>query len=273
MRNVAQDLDQPGPLDYAARDWYIFPCRPDKKPHTPHGKDDATLDIDQIRAWWKRWPDALIGIYCEKSGFFALDIDNKNGKDGARTWARLIEIHRDVKIPEIGPAQLTPSKGFHLLFRYPKDIAIPNNASQLGEGLDLRSNGYICTGGAYTWLPGHSPDLPIPGAPDWLLYLIRNMKTSPARKHPTRIPAERISATISEESGEFWLQRALALVAVGTRNETGFWLAYKLQATGIAQSEAEQIMHTYAAGVPQPPGQVYGECKALASLKEAYGRY
>ncbi len=54
--------------------------------------NDATMDRKTIRQWWTRWPDALIGVNCERSGFFALDIDCKNGKDGLRSWTEL--IHR-----------------------------------------------------------------------------------------------------------------------------------------------------------------------------------
>jgi Bifunctional DNA primase/polymerase, N-terminal len=60
-----------------------------KSPYTPHGKNNATIDPEIIHAWWKHWPDVLIGIYCERSGFFAVDVDDKNGKNGFRSWENL----------------------------------------------------------------------------------------------------------------------------------------------------------------------------------------
>jgi len=32
-----------------------------KHPRTPHGVNDATNGLDQIREWWERWPRANIG--------------------------------------------------------------------------------------------------------------------------------------------------------------------------------------------------------------------
>ena len=52
-------------LELAAQAWEIFPCRSSgpqaKSPLTIHGHHDATMDPDVIKAWWMRWPDAMIG--------------------------------------------------------------------------------------------------------------------------------------------------------------------------------------------------------------------
>ena len=161
-------------LQLADRGWYIFPCNLDKTPKLKW-KDRATIDQVQIRRWWACWPASLIGIYCQRSGFFAVDIDVKNGHNGFTSWTNLINSPGGGYPPIIGPVQDTPSGGSHLLFRLPADIAIPNNSGKLGDGLDLRSNGYICSGGAYHWQPGHDPAMQLTPAPVWLLDLIRNM--------------------------------------------------------------------------------------------------
>ena len=42
------------------------PCGSDAKhPRTPNGLKDATSDLEQITAWWTRWPNANIGITTE----------------------------------------------------------------------------------------------------------------------------------------------------------------------------------------------------------------
>ena len=55
----------------------VFPCRRSaeelvidgktilrkaKSPLVTNGFQKATRDADQIRAWWNRWPDALVGV-------------------------------------------------------------------------------------------------------------------------------------------------------------------------------------------------------------------
>ena len=99
-------------LQYAAGGWPVFPCHyptiddtcscgneiqperkedriegvkyctsPGKHPLTAHGFADATRDEKQIRAWWKRWPDANIGIPTGAISFIVLDVDPRHGGD------------------------------------------------------------------------------------------------------------------------------------------------------------------------------------------------
>jgi Bifunctional DNA primase/polymerase, N-terminal len=60
-------------LSWAAKGWPVLPCKPDKSPHVPRGKDEATTDPDQIRKWWSRWPYALVGGRTD--GKVVLDFD------------------------------------------------------------------------------------------------------------------------------------------------------------------------------------------------------
>ena len=47
-------------LDYAHKGIPVFPCDPrTKRPLTPNGFKDATVDEKQIRLWWgKQYPSA-----------------------------------------------------------------------------------------------------------------------------------------------------------------------------------------------------------------------
>jgi hypothetical protein len=64
-------------LQCAARGWHVHPLKPgDKKPITPHGKNDATTDAEQIRAWWAQVPNANVGIACKPSQLCVLDADH-----------------------------------------------------------------------------------------------------------------------------------------------------------------------------------------------------
>jgi Bifunctional DNA primase/polymerase, N-terminal/AAA domain len=95
------------PLDaalfYARQGMKIFPChyvKVDdegqalseedwKKPPLAGWPLGATTDEDQVKRWWTRWPDALIGHRPGDSGCVVFDIDMKRGKDGESEWKGL----------------------------------------------------------------------------------------------------------------------------------------------------------------------------------------
>ena len=61
---------------YARHGFPVFPCQPRaKKPLTPHGFKDATTDLARVAAWWRKWPDANIGMRTgAASGLLVLDV-------------------------------------------------------------------------------------------------------------------------------------------------------------------------------------------------------
>ena len=63
---------------------YVFPLHPGKKtPITEHGCKDATVDENQIRMWWAKWPTANIGLACgDQTGLYVVDIDVKDDANG-----------------------------------------------------------------------------------------------------------------------------------------------------------------------------------------------
>ena len=76
-------------LDYAAHGVPVFPCRPkDKGPclskrEGGRGYKDATTDATQIRAWWTRWPNAMIGMPTgTPTGLAVFDVDVKDSVNG-----------------------------------------------------------------------------------------------------------------------------------------------------------------------------------------------
>ena len=55
---------------------------PGKRPYTHRGLHDASTDPDQIRRWWREWPDANVGIRTgTESGLIVLDVDPDHGGD------------------------------------------------------------------------------------------------------------------------------------------------------------------------------------------------
>lgn len=149
-------------LDYAARGWFVLPLKPrGKTPLTQHGLKDATIDPAALRAWWKQWPGANIGIACEPSGLAVIDIDAKSG--GMVTLDQITSLDPlcvDTLISRTGGG------GLHLVF----EGSIPNTAGRIGAGIDTRgSGGYIVappsvheSGKVYCWEDDTAKPEPLP---------------------------------------------------------------------------------------------------------------
>ena len=134
-----------------------------KKPRITGWRVKATQDEVAIRAWWKRWPDALVGVATgPESQTFVIDVDVRADADGNDTMANL---------PALPPTTLvrTPSGGQHYYFRYPKGVRIPSVTDALGRRVDSRGVG----GFAVVW-PSPGYDLLEPfelmaEAPEWMV--------------------------------------------------------------------------------------------------------
>src|SRR5512136_968803 len=112
-----------------------WPCHsPAKHPRTPHGVDDATTDLSQIRDWWSRCPNANIGL-AGGSSWWCLDVD---GTPGEESLSRLILEHGWVPS---GPIARTGSGGQHWFFA--PDTRVGNRV-KVAPGLDVRAaGGYV----------------------------------------------------------------------------------------------------------------------------------
>jgi hypothetical protein len=149
-------------LEFIAAGYAIFPCRPEnKRPYTSHGFKDAGKRENIICGWWKKWPDALIGLPTGKiNGLLVVDVDKKNGKDG---YASLEELRLDLSD---APSVPTPSGGTHFFFGMPEGREkIPSGTDRfktlLGRpsGLDIQGDGkYVI---AYGGPPGALPPWPV----------------------------------------------------------------------------------------------------------------
>ncbi len=127
-------------LAYAKRGWHVFPCTKKKSPATPNGFKDATTDEEAIVQWWNRNPGSIIGIRTGKeSGFWVVDIDEKNGKSGYQSltdhFGDEFEVDEDNDL-----FALTASGGLHLCFQYDNDNPVGTGANYL-EGVDIRGDG------------------------------------------------------------------------------------------------------------------------------------
>lgn len=168
-------------LEHARRGWPVFPCNPmpdlpsskkkqAKSPFVGNDRDEnlnkipktgglykATTDEKQIRAWWKKWPKALIAVPTGKaSGVFVVDLDPRGDEVLADVEKRLIDA-----VGELPPGlrSITQSGGAHYWFNLPKGEETPRNASKKLDAIDWRGDGgYVIVppsvmldGKAYTW--------------------------------------------------------------------------------------------------------------------------
>lgn len=136
-----------------------------KHPLTPHGKDDATSDPQQVAEWVARWPWCNWGIR-PPAGTVVLDVDPRHG--GATALLALREQHG--QLPQTLTAR-TGSGGLHIWLAY----AGPTRG-KLRDGIDVKSSsGYVVSppslhvsGRRYEWIVG----LPTARAPRWVRRLL-----------------------------------------------------------------------------------------------------
>lgn len=219
-------------LGYARRGWPVFPCHAPvgrgctcpagagcasvgKHPRTRHGLHDASTDAGTIKAWWRTWPRANVGIRTGE-GLVVVDIDPAHG--GAASIEALEAKHGRL------PATLavrTGGAGLHLYFAVEK--AVRNSAGALGPGIDVRGEGgYVVappsrhvSGAAYRW-SGVGSLAPMP---TWVRdYLVR--------PEPPRAPVDG-AALLPRAGVSAWAAAALAgeldrvaAAAEGQRNHT-----------------------------------------------------
>ena len=177
MPKVTNPSDSPllaEALRLGAQGLPVFPCKNEptnkqhKKPLTKHGFKDAKTDAATIRKWWKRWPDALIGMPTGKvTGIAVLDLDKKNGKDGfvaIPNWEQLTPV-----------IARTPSGGAHLYFK--TALGLHCSDSAIAPGVDTRADGgyaIVPPSSGYTWVNG-ADFATLPPWPDDLRLPERNL--------------------------------------------------------------------------------------------------
>jgi P4 family phage/plasmid primase-like protien len=199
--------------------WHVFPCDAEKRPLTTHGFHDATTDLATIRGWWRKWPNAAIGIACGASKLVAIDCDVKHPPTDGITNFEALGVTHDGALHS-----LTGSGGMHAVFSDPTGGKIRNSTSKLAPDVDVRAaGGYIIappsvtSSGPYIALEpwDRQPD-PLPDA---LVQLLQPQQPAQAQQ-----PAQpRAYAGTPSAYATAALRREIDKVrraSVGTRNNT-----------------------------------------------------
>ncbi|MEU4805291.1 bifunctional DNA primase/polymerase [Actinosynnema sp. NPDC023587] len=174
------------------RNWPVFPLRPfGKVPALKDWDRRATLDLDQVLAWWSHRP-YNIGISCRAAGLLVVDLDQgvPHGRD---VFADLARAH-GADDPRDTYTVATPGGGEHRYFRAP-ETPLRNTAGKLGRHVDTRSaGGYVAARGSLRHTTSGSRlyqvvrDLPVAPAPDWLVAALAPPVPAP-RAEPADPPA------------------------------------------------------------------------------------
>ncbi len=245
-------------LEYARRGWRVLPlhsvdgescscedadcCKsPGKHPRNTHGLKEASADPAIIAGWWRRWPDANVGIATgAESGLVVLDVDPKSG--GPDSLRQLLEQHGGW----LTVTAVTGSGGIHALFRHPGQ-QLRNSASKVGRGIDVRGDGgYIvaapslhASGASYAWAEGRSPDeAELAEMPAWLLELAtatRKKASAPVR--PIELPAD-----ARLKRARAWLSRRAPAIEGSGGDQHTFTTAAELRGFGLSEDEAFSLL-------------------------------
>lgn len=210
-------------LEYASIGLAVFPVRRNKAPYTPHGCKDAKTDTRAIKNWWKRFPDANIGIATgsKSGGIIVIDIDIDEdkgvyGDESLREWER---EHGD--LPDTWRA-VTGRGGYHIYYRSDEKI---KNTTNLYPGVDIRGEGgYVIAppsihqnGNYYQWELDPN-DIDIHFADQQVMSFISGPGKEPK----------------NDKKAKFTLP---GKIAKGTRNDTLYRYGCSLQAKGYSDDE------------------------------------
>lgn len=235
-------------LEYQKQNLSVIPIRPkEKKPLIIWEEFQQRRATElEIRAWWKRWPQANVGIVTGSiSGIVVIDLDNIEAGE------MLKQKFSEYDFSSV-PRQST-GKGNHLFFKHPGSL-ITNRAGVL-PGMDVRGDGgYVVaapsihpSGRLYAWkveLNGHVALLPQD------LYSL-------------------ITSVSASEPARFDTANALNGVPQGQRDETIFRLACKLRNADVPFDMACQLV-TEASQNCQPP---FSAMVAREKVIRAYRKY
>lgn len=210
-----------GALEWASAGYPIFPClnlpssKDHKRPLTGRGGfHNATTDKAQIEAWWRRHPDALIGIPTgTATGIAVLDLDKKKDKDGYAA----VPNWRD-----LSPAIVqTGGGGAHLYFK--TDGAIRSTTG--ANGVDVRGEGgYVIVppSAGYSWLNGRDLSALPPFPPEYRPREYVAQPSDEAEADPAEVAAALRIIPNDNEDYDSWVRVGLAVYGATGGSDEGF---------------------------------------------------
>jgi hypothetical protein len=237
-------------LKIACRGKPVFPCKPDKKPHTLRGFKDATTDPAKVSAYWNRHPDATIGMPTGKaSGVFVVDVDRLEA---------LEELDAPLRQELAGTLTIrTPSGGLHYYLNHARGIT--NRSGRLPDGIDVRGEGgYVIVPSSPGYVVEHRA--PIEDAPDRLLEMLRDEPEPRTSRGPGRSSGRSRGTSLVDDGGP---------IHEGTRNITLTGIAGRFHdgTRDLAQLQADlQAVNESRCAPPLEGAEVRGIARSIHRL-------
>jgi hypothetical protein len=230
---------------------------PGKHPRLRGWQRLATTDPAVVEEWWRRWPDANLGLATGRR-FDVLDLDGAAGVEALRAALSINPWEHP------GPVARTGGGGWHLLYR-PLGLG---NRVRLAPGLDWRGRGGLvvapptqhASGHRYTWVRPLTATLPeVPAG-------LRRLLARPATARTTLPPAP-APAGHAGGYGRAALARERAAVAAAppghrnaTLNRAAFNLGQLVAAGLLDANQVRAVLLTAALEAGNP------EAKARATI-------
>lgn len=120
-------------ISLAEMGYRLFPLLPGRKhPNgvlVPNGRNDATSDIERIRAWHKRYPMSNWGLVTD--GLVVVDVDGENN-----LWP--VDPDMCADLAGAGAIAVTGRGGRHYFFKQPHGMELKSTTGKLGDHVDTR---------------------------------------------------------------------------------------------------------------------------------------
>jgi hypothetical protein len=274
-------------LTYIRHQVVVFPCREAagisgtaKVPYIEGGWHNASASSAQIRAWWKMWPNAVVGLPCRVNGIIVLDADRHGMEDGVAALGELFVQHEFET--ETVPCVSTPRNGRHYVFRRPSQLG--DTKARIARAIDVRDNAYVISAGSamadgrnYALAAGSVEQLAFAIAkkslielPEWLIAIVEKAENS----NQIATGFKQSAADINAKPRLAGLIRAVVLAQPGQRNATLHWAACRagelVKAGTIHRDAAAALLMEAGSQAGLRPREVRATiCSGLASVKRA----
>lgn len=232
----------------------VFPCVPGgKRPLTTHGFHEASTDLSQVAAWWRRWPGANIGVPAGRaSGLEVVDVDRKASGSG---FPALDRARRAGLIAGWEAVVRTPSGGAH--FYFPADPSRPQSSWQAaGAHIDFRGEGgYVVVPPSQVITGESRAGYVLTGGPDRSIAPVDAARLRDFIDPRPEPQASRVRGVIRDGDAAR-LAAWVALRGEGERNRGLFWAACRLAEAGVDPAVTLDALGSAAEHAGLPPREV-----------------